>query len=106
MSTFSPRFASAFLRYASPLAGLRRVPVLGGLLRRTSRKLVAQDTLLWVQIEFGPAEGKACGSASIRGLAETYCTAPKKNKYKTPSLAISAPAWSFMILVPISACFP
>jgi FkbM family methyltransferase len=36
---------------------LRNVPVLGRFLRHTSRKLVAPDTLLWVQIEVGAAEG-------------------------------------------------
>lgn len=55
MATSSPRLANAFLRYATPFANLRNVPLLGPLLRATGRTLVAADTLIWVQIERGPA---------------------------------------------------
>jgi FkbM family methyltransferase len=57
MATSSPRLANAFLRYASPLSGLRKVPLLGSLLHLTSRTLLPGDTLTWVQIERGPAAG-------------------------------------------------
>lgn len=51
------RIANLLLRCASPLSGLRRVPVLGGLLSWTSRRLVPAGTLIWVQIQQGPAQG-------------------------------------------------
>jgi len=50
------RVAKLFLRYASPFAELRRVPVIGDFLSWTSRKLLPRDTLVWVQIRHGPAE--------------------------------------------------
>jgi FkbM family methyltransferase len=49
--------ANLLLRCVSPLSGLRRVPVLGGLLSWTSRQLVPPDTLIWVQIQHGAAQG-------------------------------------------------
>lgn len=57
MPASSPRVANAFLRYASPFTRLRSIPVFGGLLRATSRALLPPDTLVWVQIEQGPAAG-------------------------------------------------
>jgi FkbM family methyltransferase len=51
------RLANLLLRYASPLAGLRRIPVLGDLLSWTSRKLVPGESLIWVQIDGGPSKG-------------------------------------------------
>jgi FkbM family methyltransferase len=51
------RLANLFLRYASPFAALRRVPIIGDLLSWTGRKLLPRDTLLWIQIQRGPAEG-------------------------------------------------
>jgi FkbM family methyltransferase len=51
------RLANLFLRYAASLSGIRRIPVLGDLLSWTSRKLVPRNSLLWVQIQHGPAEG-------------------------------------------------
>jgi FkbM family methyltransferase len=57
MPDASGRLANLFLRYATPLFGLRRLPVLGGLLSWTSRKLVPRDSLVWVQIEQGPGDG-------------------------------------------------
>lgn len=49
--------AQLFLRYASPLAGLRQVPVLGPFVRWASQKLVPRDTRVWMQIRSGPARG-------------------------------------------------
>lgn len=57
MAEPNSRLANLLLRYASPLAGLRRVPVLGDLLSWTSRKLVPRESLIWVQIEGGPSKG-------------------------------------------------
>jgi FkbM family methyltransferase len=57
MSTSNDRVGQLFLRYALPLAGLRRVPVLGSFVRWASGKIVPRDSLAWVQIQHGPAEG-------------------------------------------------
>lgn len=57
MGASAGRLAEWFLRYASPLAGLRRLPVVGPALSWVSGKLVARDTLTWVQIQHGPAKG-------------------------------------------------
>jgi FkbM family methyltransferase len=57
MSASSGRMAQLFLRYASPLAGLRRWPVVGPCLRWASGKMVPRDSLAWVQIQKGPAAG-------------------------------------------------
>jgi len=46
-----------FLRYASPLAGIRRVPVLGQCASWVSARLVPRDTLTWMQVSRGPAQG-------------------------------------------------
>jgi FkbM family methyltransferase len=51
------RMAQFLLRYASPLAGLRRVPVLGRCVSWAGAKLVPRDSLAWVQIRNGPAHG-------------------------------------------------
>jgi len=57
MAEPNTRLANLLLRYAAPLSGLRRIPVLGDLLSWTSRKLVPRESLIWVQIQSGPAEG-------------------------------------------------
>jgi FkbM family methyltransferase len=57
MNESSSRLAKIFLRYASPLFGLRHIPLLGGLLSWTSRRLVPRQTLVWVQVQIGPAAG-------------------------------------------------
>lgn len=57
MAEPNTRLANLLLRYASPLSGLRRIPLLGDLLSWTSRKLVPRESLIWVQIRNGPAEG-------------------------------------------------
>lgn len=51
------RLANMLLRGALPLAGLRRVPLLGGFLSWTSRQLVPPDALIWIRIQHGPAQG-------------------------------------------------
>ena len=76
MVTSSPRIANAFLRYALPFAGLRKVPLLGTLLHLTSRTLVSSDTLIWGQIQRGPAAGlwirvnPRTGTSVLRGEGE------------------------------------
>jgi FkbM family methyltransferase len=68
--------ANLLFRYASPLSGLRRVPILGDILSWTSRRLVPADTLIWVRIENGPAQGlwirvsPRTGEHFQRGLGE------------------------------------
>ena len=49
--------ARLFLRYASALAELRRLPVVGPCLSWASRRLVPRDSLAWVQVQRGPAQG-------------------------------------------------
>ncbi len=57
MSASQGRMAQFLLRYASPLAGLRRVPVLGRCISWAGAKLVPRDSLAWVQVQNGPAQG-------------------------------------------------
>jgi FkbM family methyltransferase len=57
VSASSGRMAQLFLRYAAPLAGLRRLPIVGPCLRWASGKMVPRDSLAWVQIQKGPAAG-------------------------------------------------
>lgn len=49
--------ADLLLRCTTPLSGLRSVPILGGILSWASRRLVPPGTLIWVQIQHGPAQG-------------------------------------------------
>ena len=51
------RTADLLLRWASSLSSLRRVPALGSFLSWFSRQLVPTGTLVWVQIQQGPAQG-------------------------------------------------
>jgi FkbM family methyltransferase len=57
VSAASERLGQLFLRYASPLAGLRRIPILGRCVSWASAKLVPRDTLVWMQVRHGPAGG-------------------------------------------------
>jgi FkbM family methyltransferase len=57
MADSTSRLANLLLRFAVPLSGLRRVPVVGDFLSWTSRKLVPRDALIWVRIQHGPCEG-------------------------------------------------
>src|SRR5713101_35809 len=57
VSDLRSRFARMFLRYAPPLAGLRRVPVLGACARWAGAKLFPRDALAWVQVQQGPGQG-------------------------------------------------
>ena len=57
MSASQGRLAQFLLRYALPLAGLRRVPVLGRCVSWAGAKLVPRDSLAWVQVQNGPAQG-------------------------------------------------
>ena len=55
MSSSTSRLAKLFLRYAAPLAGLRRLPVIGPCVKWASGKLIPRDALVWVQVRQGPA---------------------------------------------------
>jgi FkbM family methyltransferase len=55
MATSNPRLAAAFLRYASPLARLRTLPVFANLLHKAGRNWPSTDTVTWAQIERGLA---------------------------------------------------
>jgi FkbM family methyltransferase len=57
MSVSQGRLAQFVLRWASPLAGLRRVPVLGPCVSWVGGKLVPRDSLAWVQVQRGPGQG-------------------------------------------------
>lgn len=57
MSASQTRFGEFLLRYASPLARLRRLPVLGRCVSWAGEKLVPRDSLTWVQVQRGPAQG-------------------------------------------------
>jgi len=49
--------AQMFLRYAAPLSGLRRWPIVGPLVGWASGKLVPRGKLVWAQVQAGPAKG-------------------------------------------------
>jgi FkbM family methyltransferase len=51
------RLGRAFLRFAAPFTKLRYFPVIGPGLRWASTKLIPRDTLTWVQVQNGPAQG-------------------------------------------------
>lgn len=57
MGSSNDRVGRLFMRYGLPLAGLRRLPVLGSLVRWASALAVPRDYLAWVQIQSGLAEG-------------------------------------------------
>jgi FkbM family methyltransferase len=57
MSGPGPRLANAFLRYSAPFSRFRSIPALGNLLQLTSSAVVGKDSILWIQIEHGPAAG-------------------------------------------------
>lgn len=57
MSGLQGGVARFLLRYASPLGELRRVPVLGRCVSWAGAKLVPRDSLAWVQIRSGLAQG-------------------------------------------------
>ncbi len=57
MSGQSERLAQLFLRYAPPLAALRRLPMLGPWVSWAGGKLVPRNSLAWVQVRRGAAQG-------------------------------------------------
>jgi FkbM family methyltransferase len=57
VASSSDRLAHAFLRYASPLKSLRRLPILGNCLSWLGEKVLPRDTRTWAQVENGPAAG-------------------------------------------------
>jgi FkbM family methyltransferase len=57
VSASQGRLAQFLMRYSSPLAGLRQVPVLGRCVSWAGRMLVPRDSLIWVQVRSGPGRG-------------------------------------------------
>ena len=57
MSFSEGGLGKAFLRFAAPFTKLRAVPIIGPGLRWVSAKLIPRDTLTWVQVQHGPAQG-------------------------------------------------
>ncbi len=47
----------AFLRFATPFANLRRVPIIGPCVRWASAKILPRDSLTWIQVQSGPGQG-------------------------------------------------
>ncbi len=76
MSEPSRHVANLFLRHGSSLMRLRHIPVLGDALSWASRKLLPRDTLMWVRIQGGHAEGlwilvnPRTGQNILQGLGE------------------------------------
>lgn len=57
MSEPQGKMAQFLLRYSAPLAGLRRVPVLGRCVSWAGERLVPRNSLTWVQVRSGAAQG-------------------------------------------------
>jgi FkbM family methyltransferase len=57
LKTSDGRLGRAFLRFASPFANFRRLPVIGPLLRWAGAKVVPRDSRTWIQVQHGPAKG-------------------------------------------------
>ena len=57
MTDSQSRLAGFVLRWARPLTGLRRVPVLGNCMSWAGARLVPRDSLVWAQVQRGPAQG-------------------------------------------------
>lgn len=57
MGAAQGRLGEFLLRYASPLAGLRRVPVLGRCMSWAGEKLVPRGSRAWVRVKNGAAKG-------------------------------------------------
>ncbi len=57
MRPAAQRIANLFLRHGTALSKLRQLPIIGSVLSVVSRKLLPRDTLVWVQIQGGHAEG-------------------------------------------------
>ncbi len=76
MSGASRQVANLFLRYGDSLMRLRHVPVLGNALSWASRKILPRETLTWVRIQGGHAEGlwilvnPRTGQNTLEGLGE------------------------------------
>ena len=57
MKSSDGRLGRVFLRFASPFANFRRLPLIGPFLRWASAKLIPRGTLTWIQVQNGPAQG-------------------------------------------------
>ena len=88
MTSSSDRWAHAFLRYASPLRSLRRLPILGNVLSLLGDKIVPRDARTWVQVENGPAAGiwlrlnPRTGRDTLRGVGEPEVQEALRNQLR------------------------
>jgi FkbM family methyltransferase len=70
------RLARLFFRYAPLFARLRKVPLFGRVLSWTGRQVLPIDSLVWAEIETGPAKGlwmrlnPRTGRSVLNGLGE------------------------------------
>jgi FkbM family methyltransferase len=91
VSASQGRMAQFMMRYSSPLAGLRRVPVLGRCISWAGRMLVPRDSLIWVQVQGGPGRGLSLhlnprtGKTYLDGVGEPEVQAALQ-KYLHPGM--------------------
>jgi len=57
VTSLGGHLARLFLRHGFPLTGLRHLPIVGPCLRWASAKIVPRQSLVWVQVQHGPAAG-------------------------------------------------
>lgn len=57
VSTQNDRLGQLYIRYASALSGVRRLPVLGVCAGWLSARLLPRDRMVWVQVQHGRARG-------------------------------------------------
>jgi FkbM family methyltransferase len=57
VTSLGRRLTQLFLRHGLPLAGWRHLPIVGPCLRWASAKIVPRQSLVWVQVQHGPAAG-------------------------------------------------
>ena len=91
MNLSEGRLGRTFLRFATPFANLRKLPVIGPCLRWASAKLVPRDSLTWIQVHNGPAKGiwlhlnPRTGRAYFEGQVEPEVQAALQ-KYLRPGM--------------------
>jgi FkbM family methyltransferase len=91
LSLSEGRLGRTFLRFATPFANLRNLPVIGPCLRWASAKLIPRDSLTWIQVHHGPAKGiwlrlnPRTGRAYFEGQVEPEVQAALQ-KYLRPGM--------------------
>jgi FkbM family methyltransferase len=89
VSAGQERLAQFLLRFGAPLAGLRRLPVLGPCMRWAGAKLVPRNQLTWVQVQSGAAKGlwlhlnPRTGTGYFEGQGEAEVQSVLKEHLKT-----------------------